>query len=168
MTDDRWECKKCTAINDLALSTCWNCKSLHSAQVQAGNERELATHKAAEQLQLVAQQKAEALLAACSTGNAKITDLLRALIGQKVGINLTNPAEYTGAILVDVQGDFFSVKIDDLTHHVPLASVLRVISAGAADVSVGAILTGQFRVLIKVFDMIIYKGSVGIGIGIPL
>lgn len=162
-----WACSKCTALNDQTSPVCWNCKTPLANQKFDGAEEGSAVLAALDAQQKIQLQK-DQLNAARSTGRASIADVLRAYLGRQVGINVRNPAEIEAAILVDVQGDFFTVQVDELVYHMPYASVLRVVAGGESAVSVGALLKNNYSLVITVFDLVIYKGSIGVGLSVPL
>lgn len=168
MTVTNWVCTKCTALNDLASPACWNCKTPLAEQKQAAGEKEKATREAAMEQQARSEQRQAAFNTALSAGGASIADLLRASVGEKIGINAANPSEIEPAVLLDAQNDFFTVQIGDLLYHLPYSSVIRIVTASGSSVSVGAILKNQYRLVVKVFDLVIYKGSVGFGLSIPM
>lgn len=168
MTAEDWNCTKCTALNEPTSPTCWNCKTPLAMQTLEASEREKKAILAALEKQADAQHKKDQLNVARSSGRASIADLLRVHIGRPVGINARNPAQIDAAILVDVQSDFFTVQVDELEYHLPYTSVLRVIGAKEDAVSVGTILKSNYQLVITVFDLVIYKGFVGVGLSIPL
>ena len=101
-------------------------------------------------------------------GRATVADLLRACVGQRIGINADNPSEIETALVTSVQQDFFTVQIKDLLYHLPFTAVLRVVSAADGSALKGLLNHYSHRLIVKVFDLVIYKNSMSFGVGVSV
>ena len=91
-----------------------------------------------------------------------LAQLLASHVGQEVGINALDPEKIVAAKLADVQADYFSVLVTGLNVSIPFSQVIRVVKADQGAVKVGAILGAQYGLLIRVYDFVVYKGSIGV------
>lgn len=101
------------------------------------------------------------------TDDFQLPDLLTAFIGQKIGINLTDPAKMNGARLVRSCKDHFVVEYEGKEVYIPNSQIIRVIRSTNGLVSSG-VFSSDYPLIIKVFDFVIYKGAVGVGASIPI
>ena len=165
---ESWTCTKCTGINEPPKQYCWNCKSELAPQIDEaarhGNAEAAKTLKAKEDAELKLLQRN----AAMEQGAAGIADLLSPYMSQRIGINTTKAWELEEAEIIGIQRDFFSVRCNGLNHHIPYSQVLRVVEAASGKVETGILGNTRYSVVITVFDLVIPKGSVGVGMSFPL
>lgn len=163
-----WTCTKCTANNELPKQRCWNCESELTPQIdeaaRRGSEVAVQAQKASEEAASKQQQRDTAM----EHGSACMRDLLRPYVGHRIGINITKAWEPEPAELIGIQEEFFSVRCDNLNHHVPYRQILRVVEAVSGPVTTGTFGNQHYSIVITVFDLVIPKGAVGVGISFPL
>lgn len=101
--------------------------------------------------------------------NSELTlkDILKEHIGKTIGINLANPSETIGAILVDTQADFFTVNYQQLNFNIPYTQIIRLIDSHQDKVITDGF-GSRFAIVVKIFDFVVYKGAVGIGVPIEI
>ena len=161
-----WNCTACTALNDPTAPKCWNCETSLLDQKRSTTEANQQSLEKALEVQEEIDQRLAALARATSLGQATIADLIRGCIGERIGINVVDPAEAETAMVISVQQEFFTVEIKDFLYHVPFSSVLRIVAAANGSALKGALNHYPHRLVVKVFDLVIYKGSVGVGFGV--
>lgn len=163
-----WTCTKCTGINEPPKQHCWNCKSDLAPQIDEAAKRGDAEAAQALEAREVAALKLRLRDEVMQQGTGGIKDLLSPYVGERIGINTTKAWELDAAELVGIQRDFFSVRCDGLTHHIPYGQVLRVVEAVKGPVTTGMFGNNRYAVVVTVFDLVIQKGSVGVGMSFPL
>lgn len=101
--------------------------------------------------------------------NLKISDVIKPFCGQIIGINALDVSKIEPAKLVEIQYDYFVVEVNDVLVHLPYSQIIKVTNSRTGNLSVGPFgLGGKFALIIKVFDFVVYKGAVGIGLQIPV
>ena len=163
-----WSCTKCSALNEPTSPLCWNCQTLLLEQKQAADFVDQELMKAALIVQEKIAQRRNALDRATAEGRATIADLLRACVGERIGINADNPSETETALVIGVQQNFFTVQIKDFLYHLPFTAILRVVAAADGSALKGLLNHYPHRLIIKVFDLVIYKNSVSFGVGVSV
>ena len=163
-----WSCTKCSALNEPVSPVCWNCQTLLINQKQAATQIDQQTMNAALKVQEETAQRHLALEQATAGSKATIADVLRACIGDRIGINAVNPSEIETALVVGVQQDFFTVQINNLLYHLPFTAVLRVVATADGPATKGIMYYHSHKLVVKVFDLVIYKGSMGFGVSFPI
>lgn len=163
-----WSCSKCSGLNEPTSPVCWNCQTSLIDQKQAAAVVDQELMKEALIVQEGIAERRIALEQATVEGRATIADLLRACVGERIGINADNPSETDTALVIGVQQDFFTVQIKDFLYHLPYTAVLRVIAAGDGSSLKGALNHYSHRVIVKVFDLVIYKNSMSFGVGVSV
>ena len=66
-----------------------------------------------------------------------------------------------------MQADHFAVKTGDLTLRVPYRHILRLSESSSGRLFKPSVFGGSYPLLIEVFHMVVYRGAVGIGFGVP-
>lgn len=163
-----WTCTTCTGINEPPKQHCWNCKSELAPQIDEAARRGNVEAAQASKTREAAALKLQLRDAAMEQGTGSMVDLLGPYLGQRIGINTTKAWELEEAELVGIQRDFFSVRCDGLYHHIPYGQVLRVVEAATGTVATGMFGNTRYAVVVTVFDLVIPKGSVSVGMGFPL
>ena len=101
--------------------------------------------------------------------NLKISDVIKPICGQIIGINALDVSKIEPAKLIEIQYDYFAVEVGDVLVHVPYSQIIKVTSSKTGNLSIGAFgFGGNFALIIKVFHFVIYKGAVGVGLQIPI
>ena len=101
--------------------------------------------------------------------NLKISDVIKPFCGQIIGINAIDVSKIEPAKLVEIQFDHFVVEVGDVLVHLPYSQIIKVTNSKGGNLSIGTFgIGGNFALIIKVFDFVIYKGGVGIGLQIPI
>lgn len=93
--------------------------------------------------------------------------LLSLHVGEIIGINVLDPSKPSSAVLLDTQSDHFCVGIKSMQHYIPYSQIIRVVAAqdGSVKNPAGA---EDFSLVVTIFDLVIYKGAVGLGFSVPL
>lgn len=165
---ENWDCYFCRALNADDVQACWKCHQTRAASDQkwgiknADAEAKLkvaddARNQALSQL-AKAQESARDLSA---SSQLDLRSHLMQFVGATIGINLKDPVKTHVAILSSAQADHFAVQTDALTVRIPYTQILRVSEVPAANPSDGN------SIIIEVFHLVVYKGSVGFGLSLP-
>ena len=93
--------------------------------------------------------------------------LLADYVGQLVGINALDPGKMQCAVFIDVQADHFTVELEGLRVAVPYHQIVKILTAPAGVVKLG-FFQGQYSMVIRTFDFVVYKGAIGVGISMPV
>jgi hypothetical protein len=132
-------------------------KFKHSMEAESAAQVAIAAKRARESevAQLIADQ------------GLSVKGLLCLNVGKPVAINAVDASKIEGAILVDTQLDHFTVKQEGLLVSIPYAQIVKIISSSNGNVRLGAF-QGEYSLVIKVFDFVVYKGAVGLGVSVPV
>lgn len=170
-----WICKKCNEESEDTFDSCWNCGTDVDGSVPQNPHEFIAAKSYVPKKRVVvdinqariAEINQRIVIAQKQTdGSFSVKSLLTCLIGEQIGINVNDPDKVTAALLTDVHEDHFVVEIDGTLYHIPLSQIIR-IARSSSGVKVSGVFSGQiFPVIVKVFDLVIYKGGIGVGIGI--
>jgi len=93
--------------------------------------------------------------------------LLSLHVGEIIGINVIDPSMTSSALLLDTQSDHFCVGIKSMHHYIPYSQIIRIVAApnGSVKSSAGS---DDFPLVVTIFDLVIYKGAIGLGFSVPL
>ncbi len=94
-----------------------------------------------------------------------LCQMLEKYVGQTIGVNHSDPAKIEPATLVGVNADCFTVRIaEGMLCHFPLRVVLSATTAVAdGTIQIGGFFaTREYQIVIQVYHMVIYEGSVGV------
>lgn len=100
-----------------------------------------------------------------TSASLSIKDIIGSHCGELIGINALDPSKITTAKLLEVQGDHFNVELNGLVVHIPYSQIIRISTSPYGLVSAG-VFEGQYSLVIKVFDFVIYKGALGLSMPI--
>jgi hypothetical protein len=103
------------------------------------------------------KQRLEQLDARRKSGTLSLRDLLGHFRGETIGVNALLPGSIESATLLDVQVDHFTVWVNGVHVHIPFSQVIRAVTSPDGKVSAGLI-AGDYPLVVKVFDYVIYKG----------
>lgn len=101
------------------------------------------------------------------SGSLSLRELISKYKGQNIAIDALKASELESAVLSDVQSDYITVDIRNLQVHIPYSQIIRVISSKNNEISIG-FFKGNYPLVIRVFDFVIYKGAIGFGISMPI
>lgn len=102
-----------------------------------------------------------------ASGKWSIKNVLEEYRGKSIGINAINPTKVEAAILEEVQDDFFIVSAEGILVNIPYTQIIKIFTSPSEQISVGVFgLSGNFPLIVRVFDFVIYKGAIGISIPI--
>jgi hypothetical protein len=159
---EHWECRFCTALNAETNSQCWKCeKTRHEAE--SANKEAIELAEAARQV--VAQQRAETKTAAAalaSSGRLSFREYLAQYAGTSIAINVADPVHAETALLRSSQADHFEVQHGDSVFRIPYAQILKISERTSKDSK------ARVALVIEIFHLVVYKGSVGFGFSLPL
>ncbi len=130
----------------------------------------MGQHKDAEanKSRMLEEEKQE-YLSLKENSNLRVSDVIKPFCGQIIGINALDVSNIEMAKLLEVQYDHFVVEVNDILVHIPYSQIIKITNSRTGNLSVGSFgLGGKFALLIKVFDFVIYKGAVGVGLQIPI
>lgn len=154
---EQWECAFCTGLNGTDRAVCWNCaKSWEDTKARKAPTAEELAASAARQAVLKAREHDQVAAAALAAeGTLTFRAALAPYIGSNVSINLSDPIRSDRVLLSSVQSDHFSVERDGVVTRIPYGQILRV---------------SEFEhvLAVEIFHLVVYKGSVGFGMSIPL
>jgi hypothetical protein len=78
-----------------------------------------------------------------------------------------DPAKTEAAVLKGVHEDFFIVSHGSMEVNIPYKQIIKVFTSPSEQISTGFFgFGGNFPLVIRVFDFVIYKGAVGVSIPI--
>ena len=112
-------------------------------------------------------QKSAELQTLRSSHALTLRDYLKEYIGESIGINAIDPSKTVAAKLVDVQQEFFTVQLNGLLHSIPYGQIVKLIRAPQGNVTLG-VFKGEFSLVVRVFDFVVYKGGISFGMAIPI
>ena len=127
-------------------------------------------HKDAEanKSRMLEEEKQE-YLSLKENSNLRVSDVIKPFCGQIIGINALDVSNIEMAKLLEVQYDHFVVEVGDILVHIPYSQIIKITNSRTGNLSVGSFgLGGNFALVIRVFDFVIYKGAVGVGLQIPI
>lgn len=120
------------------------------------------TQRSLQALDEAKQQRLEDLGRLHASESLTIKAMLAGYLGQEIGINAFDPSKVQAATLAEVQGDYFAVESDGIRVTIPYTQIIKVLNAPTGDVKL-SFFGGAFPLVISVFDLVIYKGAIGVG-----
>ena len=115
------------------------------------------------------EEEKQEYLSLKENSNLRVSDVIKPFCGQIIGINALDVSNIEMAKLLEVQYDHFVVEVGDILVHIPYSQIIKITNSRTGNLSVGSFgLGGNFALVIRVFDFVIYKGAVGVGLQIPI
>ena len=145
-------------------------KEITSIEVVDYEQRKLDKHvleQADLQRETEAQAKIQSMVESRVNGSLTIQSALLPFVGGEIGINLLSADKFEHATLIGVQFDHFTAQTKDLEISVPYNQILKIIRAPSGRVDLG-VFKGSFPLVIHIFDLVVYKGAVGVGFSVPM
>jgi hypothetical protein len=145
-------------------------KEITAVEVVDYAQRKLDRHvleQADMQRESEAQAKIQSMVESRVNGSLTIQGALLPFVGGGVGINLLSADKFDHATLTGVQFDHFTAQNKDLEISVPYNQILKIIRAPSGRVDLGAF-KGSYPLVIHIFDLVVYKGAVGVGFSVPM
>ena len=93
--------------------------------------------------------------------------MLSEYVSSFIGINVLDPGNTEAAKLVEVQAEYFTLQLRELEIGIPYDQIIKVVRSLHGNVSMG-MFKGEFPLVIRVFDFVIYKGAIGFGMSVPI
>jgi hypothetical protein len=163
-----WICSKCKEELEDQFESCWNCQTgrdgrpLEIPIVEPTLDRQVKETTSKTFIQLPP-------LPSYPSATRPLAVLLSRYIGTDVGINYSEPKEFSSANLLNVTDDFISIYVSEknVTITYPLQQIVNIVEADGG-VSTGVFFKKRYTVIIEVFHLVVYKGAVGFSIPIPM
>jgi hypothetical protein len=93
---------------------------------------------------------------------ATFASLLSGYLKLTIGINYRDPTKIEAARLVSASQEFFTVSVDGVLYHFPYRAILSCARTQSGSVAVhGAWRSRQYPVVVTVFHLVVYTGSIG-------
>lgn len=162
---DQWECAFCKGLNGAARFDCWNCgKSWDDTKTKRAPSAEALAAAAAREAAAAERAKRVASAAALSRdGELTFRALLGTYLGVEIRINAIDPVKPDVATLSSVQADHFVIEHQGLATHIPYSQILRVSQVRTLGSN-----AGTSSLSVEIFHLVVYKGSVSVGMSIPI
>lgn len=172
---DSWECQCCTALNEQTKATCWKCRQARALSDVIILEKEGASIAERQAAAAIHQQLQQARAAAISladqlarAGKLDFRCLLAPYVGAAIGMNLKDPVKVSNVTLLNVQADHFTVEHEGILVRTPYTQILRLTETiPGSKVGLSAF-SRSYDLVVEVFQMVVYKGAVGVGFSIPM
>jgi hypothetical protein len=166
-----WDCHFCNALNEDTKAKCWKCERSRIDSDLASGKDDAAMQVRRQQIEAAALEKRQ-LIESVAAREAQTTldvrTFLTQFLGSEVGMNVRDPSKVVSTTLRSVQADHFAVEYDGLLVRTPYSQIIRVSSPVGGGALKAGIFGGSYNLVIEVFHLIIYKGSVGVGVSIPI
>jgi hypothetical protein len=101
------------------------------------------------------------------SGSQLLLESLRPYVAQTIGVNAKDPTKVIEVVLFGVQGDHIEIEYDGMVMKIPAMQILRITLPAPGHSIKTSVFGKEYNLVIEIFHMVIYKGSVGIGVSIP-